>query len=175
MLLATEENTMKLIERTFYLDKLKDVMGTADIKVITGVRRSGKSKLLEAFMEYVRQADTAANIIHVNYSLSEYEPLLEYHKLNAYVEKAYQAEKTNYIFIDEVQMCEGFEKAINNFHAAEKYDIYITGSNAFLLSSDLATLFTPAELLKLRSIRFPSLNSCNIMSFQTSMQPLTVI
>ena len=133
---------MKLIERTFYLDKLKDVMGTADIKVITGVRRSGKSKLLEAFMEYVRQADTAANIIHVNYSLSEYEPLLEYHKLNAYVEKAYQAEKTNYIFIDEVQMCEGFEKAINNFHAAEKYDIYITGSNAFLLSSDLATLFT---------------------------------
>lgn len=142
MLLATEENTMKLIERTFYLDKLKDLMGTADIKVITGVRRSGKSKLLEAFMEYVRQADTAANIIHVNYSLSEYEPLLEYHKLNAYVEKAYQAEKTNYIFIDEVQMCEGFEKAINNFHAAEKYDIYITGSNAFLLSSDLATLFT---------------------------------
>ena len=103
---------MKLIERTFYLDKLKDVMKAADINVITGVRRSGKSKLLEAFMEYVRQADTAANIIHVNYSLSEYEPLLEYHKLNAYVEKAYQAEKTNYIFIDEVQMCEGFEKAI---------------------------------------------------------------
>ena len=112
---------MKLIERTFYLDKLKDVMKAADIKVITGVRRSGKSKLLEAFMEYVRQADTAANIIHVNYSLSEYEPLLEYHKLNAYVEKAYQAEKTNYIFIDEVQMCEGFEKAINNFHLGSPF------------------------------------------------------
>ena len=75
---------MKLIERTFYLDKLKDVMGTPDIKVITGVRRSGKSKLLEAFMDYVRQTDTDANIIHVNYSLSEYEPLLEYHKLNEY-------------------------------------------------------------------------------------------
>ena len=62
---------MKLIERTFYLDKLKDVMGTPDIKVITGVRRSGKSKLLEAFMEYVRQTDKNANIMHVNYSLSE--------------------------------------------------------------------------------------------------------
>ena len=133
---------MKLIERTFYLDKLKDVMGTPDIKVITGVRRSGKSKLLEAFMEYVRQTDKNANIMHVNYSLSEYEPLLEYHKLNEYVEQAYQEGKTNYIFIDEVQMCDGFEKAINNFHATEKYDIYITGSNAFLLSSDLATLFT---------------------------------
>ena len=89
---------MKLIERRQYLDKLINVLGTPDIKVITGVRRSGKSKLLEAFIEYVRQADTTANIIHVNYNLSEYEPLLEYHKLNAYVEKAYQAEKTNYIY-----------------------------------------------------------------------------
>lgn len=111
---------MKLIERIFYLDKLNDVMETADIKVITGVRRSGKSKLLEAFMEYVRQADTTANIIHVNYSLSKYEPLLEYHKLNEYVEKAYQAEKRT-IFIDEVQMCEGFEKAINNFHLGSPF------------------------------------------------------
>ena len=135
-------NAMKLIERTFYLDKLKDVMGTPDIKVITGVRRSGKSKLLEAFMEYVRKTDAGANIIHINYSLSECELLMEYHKLNEYVENAYQAGKTNYIFIDEVQMCDGFEKAVNNFHATEKYDIYITGSNAFLLSSDLATLFT---------------------------------
>lgn len=89
---------MKLVERTFYLDKLKDVMKAVDIKVVTGVWRSGKSKLLEAFIEYVRQANTTANIIHVNYSLSGYEPLLEYHKLNAYVEKAYQAEKTNYIY-----------------------------------------------------------------------------
>ena len=89
---------MKLIDRGVYLRKLIGVIGTPDIKVVTGVRRSGKSKLLEAFIEYVRQADTTANIIHVNYSLSEYEPLLEYHKLNAYVEKAYQAEKTNYIY-----------------------------------------------------------------------------
>lgn len=111
---------MKLIERTFYLDKLKDVMKAADIKVITGVRRSGKSKLLEAFIEYVRQADTTANIIHVNYSLSEYEPLLEYHKLNAYVERHIRRKKRT-IFIDEVQMCEGFEKAINNFHLGSPF------------------------------------------------------
>ena len=133
---------MKLIERSYYLDRLKDVQGTPDIKVITGVRRSGKSKLLESFMNYVQETDVDANIIHINYSLSEYEPLLEYHRLNEYVDQRYQPGRTNYIFIDEVQMCDGFEKAINNFHATEKYDIYITGSNAFLLSSGLATLFT---------------------------------
>ena len=133
---------MRLIKRDFYLNKLKDVMGTPDIKVITGVRRSGKSKLLEAFMAYVHNADPSANIIHINFNLNEYESLNEYHALNDYIEKAYAPGKNNFIFIDEVQMCDGFEKAINSLHASEKYDIYITGSNAFLLSSDLATLFT---------------------------------
>ena len=117
-------------------------MGTPDIKVITGVRRSGKSKLLESFMTYVRANDPDANIIHINFNLNSYESLAEYHALNHCIESAYIAGKNNFVFIDEVQMCEGFEKAINSLHASEKYDIYITGSNAFLLSSDLATLFT---------------------------------
>ena len=117
-------------------------MGTPDIKVITGVRRSGKSKLLESFMTYVRANDPDANIIHINFNLNSYESLAEYNALNHYIESAYIADKNNFVFIDEVQMCEGFEKAINSLHASEKYDIYITGSNAFLLSSDLATLFT---------------------------------
>ena len=133
---------MRLIERDYYLNKLKDVMGTPDIKVITGVRRCGKSKLLEAFMAYVQKTDPTANIIHINFNLNEYEGLLEYHALNNYIENAYIPGRSNYVFIDEVQMCNGFEKAINSLHASEKYDIYITGSNAFLLSSDLATLFT---------------------------------
>lgn len=133
---------MRLIERDFYLNKLIDVMGTPDIKVITGVRRSGKSKLLEAFMAYVKANDPNANIMHINFNLNMFEDLSEYHAMNDYFEKAYTPDKNNYIFIDEVQMCAGFEKAINSLHASEKYDIYITGSNAFLLSSDLATLFT---------------------------------
>ncbi|MDE7243810.1 MAG: ATP-binding protein [Oscillospiraceae bacterium] len=133
---------MKLIQRDFYLDMMKDVMGTPDIKVITGLRRSGKSKLLESFMDYVKTTDPDANIIHVNFNLSNYENLLEYHALHDHVEYSYMSGRQNYIMIDEVQMCEGFEKAINSLHASEKYDIYITGSNAFLLSSDLATLFT---------------------------------
>ena len=133
---------MRLINRDFYLNKLKDVMGTPDIKVITGVRRSGKSKLLEAFMAHVLDTDPNANIIHIDFNMNVYEGLNEYHALNDYIEKAYTPGKNNFIFIDEVQMCDGFEKAINSLHVSEKYDIYITGSNAFLLSSDLATLFT---------------------------------
>lgn len=133
---------MRLIQRSFYLNKLNDVIGTPDIKVITGVRRSGKSKLLESFISYVKVNNPNANIIHINFNLNAYENLMEYHALNDYIEKSYNAAKDNFIMIDEVQMCSGFEKAINSLHASEKYDIYITGSNAFLLSSDLATLFT---------------------------------
>jgi len=132
---------MKIIERE-YLNTLIDVMGTPDIKVITGVRRSGKSKLLEMFKEYIIKNIENYNIIDVNYNSLDYENLKEYHKLNDYIKEKYKNGMKNFVLIDEVQMCEGFEKTINSLHAEEKYDIYITGSNAFLLSSDLATLFT---------------------------------
>ncbi|MCC8060400.1 MAG: ATP-binding protein [Clostridiales bacterium] len=133
---------MKLIERKQYLNKMIHTIGTPDIKVITGVRRSGKSKLLEAFRDYVEAEVTEHNIIHINFNLPEYEHLLTYRALYDYINTRYEPDKKNFIFIDEVQMCTDFEKAINGLHAMEKYDIYITGSNAFLLSSDLATLFT---------------------------------
>lgn len=133
---------MKLIERKKYLKRLINVLGTPDIKVITGVRRSGKSKLLEAFMLYITTHFPKSNIIHINFNLLEFEMLQNYHALYDYIVSKYIPEMDNMLFIDEVQMCEGFEKAINSLHASGKYDIYITGSNAFLLSSDLATLFT---------------------------------
>ena len=133
---------MKLIERNNYLDELINVIGIPDIKVITGIRRCGKSKLLEEFKEYVTKTDKDANIIHINYNLHKFNGLKKCDLLIDYVEKKYVKNKNNFIMIDEVQMCEDFEVAINNFHAEEKYDIYITGSNAFLMSSDLATLFT---------------------------------
>ena len=133
---------MKFIERNTYLDELKNAMGTPDIKVITGVRRSGKSKLMEAFIDWIKNSQKNVNIIYINYNLFEFENLKTAQALNTYVEDRYQTKKKNYVFIDEVQLCTDFEKVINSFHASEKYDIYITGSNAFLLSSDLATLFT---------------------------------
>ena len=118
------------------------VIGTPDIKVLTGVRRSGKSKLLEAFKSYVQKNIPNANIIHINFNLSKYDNLKEYKTLNEYIESNYAEDKENFVLIDEIQMCNGFELCINNLHATEMYDIYITGTNAFLLSSDLATLFT---------------------------------
>ena len=133
---------MKLIERSAYLDKMISVIGTPDIKVITGVRRSGKSKLLEAFKDYVEEAYVDANVIHINYNLTKFEDFKDYHVLNDHIESSYKKGVENFVLIDEVQMCPNFELAINNIHALEKFDIYITGSNAFLLSSDLATLFT---------------------------------
>ena len=132
---------MKIIERD-YLKDLISIIGTPDIKVITGVRRSGKSKLLEKLKEYIEKNIKNYNIIYINFSLLEFEQLNEYHKLNDYIESKYIQNKNNFVLIDEVQMCKGFERTINSLHASEKYDIYITGSNAFLLSSDLATLFT---------------------------------
>ena len=132
---------MKIIERD-YLKDLISIIGTPDIKVITGVRRSGKSKLLEQFKEYIEKNIENYTIIYINFSLLEFEQLNEYHKLNDYIESKYIQNKNNFVLIDEVQMCKGFERTINSLHASEKYDIYVTGSNAFLLSSDLATLFT---------------------------------
>lgn len=133
---------MKLIERTSYLEQLKSIQNTPDIKVITGVRRSGKSKLLTSFIDCINKEHKNANIVYINMQETENEHLLEYHALHDYILQKYDATKDNYLFIDEVQLCLQFEKAINSIHTKEIYDIYVTGSNAFLLSSDLATLFT---------------------------------
>lgn len=132
---------MKLIKRE-YLQDLIELVGTPDIKVITGVRRSGKSKLLEMFKSYIIENIENYNIIDINFNLVKFDNLRDYMALNNYIEENYIEGKINFVLIDEVQMCKDFERTINSIHAEEKYDIYITGSNAFLLSSDLATLFT---------------------------------
>ena len=80
---------MKLIVRSAYLEEMATLALTPDIKVITGVRRSGKSKLMEAFSEQLKQADAGANIIHINFNQTEFEDLLEYHALEQYIESRY--------------------------------------------------------------------------------------
>lgn len=132
---------MKLIERTHYMQQLINVMNTPDIKVITGVRRSGKSKLMDAFIDHVRSLSSENNIIRVKLNLKQFEYLKNGDALYKYVDSRYLEKSVNYLFIDEVQLCNGFETVINSFYEEERFNIYLTGSNAFLLSSDLATLF----------------------------------
>ena len=131
---------MKIIKRDFYLNRLLAVKDVPDIKVITGVRRSGKSKLMDAFIETFAQ-DENANVVRIKLNLKKYEKLLSADRLYDYIEEHYVPDKSNYLFVDEIQLCNGFERVINSIHEEEIYDIYLTGSNAFLLSSDLATLF----------------------------------
>ena len=133
---------MKTIVRKKYLNRIIELNGTPDIKIITGIRRSGKSKLMQVYMEYLKANYENINIIFIDFMDLEFEEIKEYHALHSYVEQHYAADKTNYLFVDEVQMCPKFELAINSLYSKGKYDIYVTGSNAFLLSADLATLFT---------------------------------
>lgn len=133
---------MKYIKRDSYLNQLIRFSKTQDIKVITGVRRSGKSVLLEMFKEYLLKHEDNINIVSINLQELEYDYLLDYHFLHQYVMEHYAEGKYNVLMIDEIQLCSKFELVINSLHTKNIYDIYITGSNAFLLSSDLATLFT---------------------------------
>lgn len=137
-----KEVYMKYIERKDYLDRLIGLKDTPDIKIITGIRRSGKSELMRAYIRYLQSAAPSGNIIYIDFFDLKNNSLKKYIELNNYIENKYMPGVVNYLFIDEVQLCNKFEIAINSLHNSKKYDIYITGSNAFLLSSDLATLFT---------------------------------
>ena len=131
---------MKLIERSYYLNKLQAVKDVPDIKVITGLRRSGKSKLLDAYAN-ILERETTNNVIRIPLHFKKYEKLRNGNNLYEYIDSKYCDNSNNYLLIDEVQMCQDFEETINSLHEEERFDIYLTGSNAFLLSSDLATLF----------------------------------
>ena len=132
---------MRLIERPYYLKNLLNVKDIPDIKIITGVRRSGKSKLLDAFYNYLINEETKKNVIRIKLNLKKNERLLNPDSLYDYVDKAYVDGIPNYLIIDEIQQCIGFERVINSLYEEERFDIYLSGSNAFMLSSDLATLF----------------------------------
>ena len=133
---------MAWVNRSAYLNRLRALEGTRDIKVVTGIRRSGKSELMKAYFASVAEEDPSSNNVYIDLLDLDNEPLLEYHALHREITGRYKDGVCNRLFIDEVQMCGGFGKAINSIHARGGWNIYLTGSNAFLLSSDLATLFT---------------------------------
>ena len=132
---------MKLIKRPYYLESLINVKDIPDIKIVTGVRRSGKSKLLDAFYDYLIKDEKKKNVIRIKLNLKANEKLLDPDKLYKFIDESYIEGVPNYLIIDEVQQCVGFERVINSLYEEERFDMYLSGSNAFMLSSDLATLF----------------------------------
>ena len=162
---------MPYIERKKYLNRLKGLKNTPDIKIITGIRRSGKSELMQAYMNYLQETDADANIIFIDFYDLEFEDLKEYRALHTYVKDRFDNGKNNYVFIDEVQLCPNFELAINSLHNSKKYDIYITGSNAFLMSSDLTTLFT-GRFIEIPIYPFSFSEFCEYFNTETDIRVL---
>ena len=134
---------MERINRDNYLSILKNFKDQQIIKVITGIRRCGKSTLLEIYQDYLRNNGIKEEqIISINFENADYEELLDRKKLHKYIkDKLVIGEKT-YVFLDEVQNVSEFEKTVDSLFINKDVDLYITGSNAYLLSSELATLLT---------------------------------
>ena len=132
-----------MVERMEYLEKLKQWKDEQVIKVVTGIRRCGKSTLLAQYQTWLRsQGIPDEQIISINFEELEYEDLLDYKKLYAYLKERLVEGKTTYIFLDEIQKVPSFEKVVDSLYVKPGVDLYITGSNAYMLSGDLATLLT---------------------------------
>lgn len=132
-----------MVQRKEYLEKLIEWKDDDVIKVVTGIRRCGKSTLLMQYQDYLKSIGIEENqIVAVNFEELEYEELCDYKKLYAYIKDRLVADKITYIFLDEIQKVPSFEKVVDSLYVKPNIDIYITGSNAYMLSGDLATLLT---------------------------------
>ena len=132
-----------MVQRRQYMNKLIKMKDEKVIKVITGIRRCGKSTLLTLFQTYLKQTGVEDNqIISINFEDMNYEPLLNYQKLYEFISERLTAAKKSYVFLDEIQNVPKFQKVVDSLFIKDNVDVYITGSNAYLLSGDLATLLS---------------------------------
>lgn len=132
-----------MVQRNEYLEQLKKWKDEQVIKVVTGIRRCGKSTLLEMFQDYLKTQGVGDDqIISINFEELEYEHLLDYKALYNYVKERLHKTKTTYVFLDEIQQVVDFQKAVDSLYVKKNVDVYVTGSNAYLLSGELATLLS---------------------------------
>ena len=131
------------IDRKEYLDFLVKSKDRQIIKVVSGVRRCGKSTLFEIYKDFLLENGVEKNqIISINFEDMDYEELTDYKKLYEYIKSKMIGDKKNYIFLDEIQHVDKFEKVVDSLFIKENTDLYITGSNAYFMSSELATLLS---------------------------------
>lgn len=132
-----------IIQRKEYLDKLIALKDKQLIKIVTGIRRCGKSTLLEIYQEWLKEQGVSdEQIISINFENLDYEELTDYKKLYAYLKERVVKGKMNYIFLDEVHHITDFPKVVDSLYIQKNVDMYITGSNAYMLSSEIATLIS---------------------------------
>ena len=154
-----------MVERKEYLDKLISWKDEKMIKVITGMRRCGKSTLLNMYQDKLKKLGIKEKqIISINFEKLEYEELLDYSKLYNYITERLCVNEMTYVFLDEIQKVDGFEKVVDSLYVRDNVNIYITGSNAYLLSSDLATLLSGRYI----EISMLPLSFDEFMSLQTT-------
>ncbi len=132
-----------MLKRELYLNRIRDFYNSDLIKILVGIRRCGKSVILEQIMEELKiNGVDEQHIIYVNFEFIEFEELTDYKKLNTYVKERIKDDSIYYLFFDEIQNVENFEKVINSLRASKKVSIFITGSNSRLLSEELSTILS---------------------------------
>lgn len=132
-----------LLQRKEYLDKLIAFRDKQIIKIVTGIRRCGKSTLLRLYQDWLKAQGVSENqIISINFEDMDYEELTDYKKLYAYLKERLVRDNMTYIFLNEIQHVDNFPKVVDSLYIKEKVDIYMTGSNAYMLSSEIATLIS---------------------------------
>lgn len=132
-----------MLKREKYLSKIRDFYHSDLVKILVGIRRCGKSVMLEQIIEELKKDNIDDNhIIYVNFEFIEFEELTDYKELNKYVKEKIKDDKRYYLFFDEIQNVENFEKVVNSLRASKKVSIFITGSNSRLLSDELSTVLS---------------------------------
>lgn len=132
-----------MLKRELYLKRIRDFYDSDLIKILVGIRRCGKSVILEQIIEELKNKGiNEDHIIYVNFEFIEFEELTDYKKLNNYIKEKIKDSSMYYLFFDEIQNVENFEKVVNSLRASQKVSIFITGSNSRLLSEELSTILS---------------------------------
>ena len=132
-----------MLKRELYLKRIRDFYDSDLVKILVGIRRSGKSVILEQIIEELRNRGIdIEHIIYINFEFIEFEELTDYKKLNKYIKDKIKDNSMYYLFFDEIQNVDNFEKVVNSLRASEKVSIFITGSNSRLLSEELSTVLS---------------------------------